>query len=146
MRRVARRKRAPLLAALFLFALLVCLFRFVLFVGFVPTASMEPTIRSGSLLVASRIYRDLQRGDIVVFTKDHMVLVKRIHAVAGDAVYVNQETREVSVNVPVSDAVLYMVPEDCYFVVGDNKAVSRDSRFWTNPFVSEMDIIAKYNF
>ena len=41
--------------------------RFVFFVGYVPSASMEPTIPSGSVIWGYRLYGELQRGDIIVF-------------------------------------------------------------------------------
>ena len=37
----------------------------------------------------------------------------------------------------------YTVPEDSYFVLGDNRNYSRDSRFWNNPYVAEDKILGK---
>ena len=38
------------------------------------------------------------------------------------------------------------MPEGCYFVLGDNRLNSRDSRYWTNHFVKEDEIAAKAVF
>ena len=40
----------------------------------------------------------------------------------------------------------YVVPEDCYFMLGDNRNSSADSRKWKNTYVKEEDIMAKVLF
>ena len=44
---------------------------------------------------------------------------------------------------PVGDYGPYTVPENSYFVLGDNRNYSRDSRFWNNPYVAEDKILGK---
>ena len=64
------------------------LFRFVFFLGYVPSESMEPTIQANSFIIGNRIYSGLFQGDIVIFEKDGQCLVKRIAAVPGDTVLI----------------------------------------------------------
>jgi signal peptidase I len=130
----------PLLCGLGVFLL----FRFVLFLGYVPSASMEPTISTDSLIIGNRFYGELQRGDIVIFERNGTCLVKRIAAIPGDTVYLDDQTHTVSVNVKTENATRVLeIPEDSYFMLGDNAAVSIDSRYWENPFISKDDVQAR---
>lgn len=108
---------------------LILLKVFFLF-GYVPTESMEPTLKKGSLILANRIYGELQVGDIIVFTHDGKYLVKRIAAMEGDTIE--------------RDGKAVIVPEDSFYVLGDNENNSYDSRYWEEPFVSKKDVKAKY--
>lgn len=106
------------------------LFRFVLFIGYVPTESMEPTLKKGSIIVGSRIFGKLNAGEIVVFEHDGKIMLKRIAAVSGDTI----EHR----------GNLQTVPTGSIYVLGDNTANSFDSRFWDEPFVSCEKVIAVF--
>lgn len=98
------------------------LFRCVLFIGYVPTDSMEPTLKKGSIIVGSRIFGKLKVGDIIVFRYEGRLLVKRIAATEG---YV------------VSHRGKWLtVPEDCFYLLGDNRENSWDARYWDRPFTS----------
>lgn len=119
------------------------LFRTVLFVGIVPSSSMEPTIPAGSAILGSRIFGDLDRGDIIVFQHDGKTLVKRIAAVGGDTVYLNDRDCSFTINQEKADATRVLtVPEGSFFVVGDNRENSRDSRKWNEVFVKTEKVIA----
>lgn len=100
----------------------------VLFIGYVPSASMAPTIRTGSIIIANRYYRELDKGDIIVFNHDNTVMVKRIAAIPGETITIGNKK--------------YLAPLDGYFVLGDNTNSSFDSRYWNEPFVKKADIIA----
>ena len=119
-------------------------FRYILFFGYVPTSSMEPTIAEGQYIFAVRMHGELKPGDIIVFRKENEILIKRITAVGSDTVYVNQTTSQVSVNQRLDDAKTLVVPAHQYFVTGDNQKQSLDSRYWKYPFIKQEDIIAKY--
>ena len=64
----------------------VLLFRFVFFIGYVSTESMEPTIHKGSFILGCWIFGELKVGDIIVFEYEGKQIVKRVAAVGGDVV------------------------------------------------------------
>lgn len=120
------------------------LFRTVLFVGIVPSSSMEPAIPAGSVILGSRIFSELGRGDIIVFRHEGKTLVKRVVAVPGDTVYLDDLDGSFTVNRETPNATrILTVPENCFFVVGDNRRNSLDSRVWEAPFVSGGTVIAR---
>lgn len=128
----------PVLATLTALILL----RFVFFIGYVPSASMEPTIPAGSVIWGSRLYGELQRGDIIVFEHDGIFVVKRIYGIPGDQIDLEEITYSVYEPKPVWEERLITVPDGCYYVLGDNTQNSLDSRYWEDPFVRQGDIIA----
>ena len=120
------------------------LFHTVLFVGIVPSSSMEPTIPEDSIILGNRLIGNLGRGDIIVFRHDGKTLVKRIVAVGGDTVSLNDQDGSFSVNRKEANATRVLtVPEGHFFVVGDNRGSSLDSRVWEAPFVSGGSVIAR---
>lgn len=116
----------------------------------VPTGSMMDTITPGDHLIVNRIpyyYRDPQPGEIVVFEFEGEHLIKRVIAVPGDIiniidnnVYINDmllnETRYIEsqdstykfAGSPI--AFPYKLPEGYYFMMGDNRKKSKDSRYF----------------
>ena len=127
--RTRRSKRLlPILIPLLCAILVLLLFRFVFYLGFVPSTSMEPTIHQGSLIIGFRLYGELRTGDIVIFRHEGRTLVKRIAAGPGETCILNGS--------PVT------VPAGCYLLLGDNAADSYDARFWDDPFVPITAIIA----
>lgn len=136
---IARTALLPLLCG----GAILLLFQFVLFLGYVPSTSMEPTIMAGSWILGNRLYSELRRGDIVIFEREGTYLVKRIVAIPGDMVYIDDMTRSVSVNEAIPDASRVLrVPDGRYFVLGDNKTMSVDSRTWEDVYVDMGSIMA----
>lgn len=104
------------------------LFQFVLFVGFVPTESMEPTLKKGSVIVGSRHFGELKVGDIIVFRHEGKLLVKRVAAIGGDLIEHKQRTLR--------------IPNGKLYVLGDNRERSTDSSSWEEPFIHIDSVIA----
>lgn len=133
----------------------------------VPTGSMLNTIQEGDRIIASRlayIKEDPQRYDIVIFKypdDETQPYVKRVIGLPGETVeivdgtvYITQTNGEiiqlddsfVTVDEPYGDYGPFEVPEGHYFMMGDNRNNSWDSRFWDNKFVAEDKIIGKVMF
>ena len=123
--------------------LLFCLvLRFVVLIGYVPSASMEPTIKKDSLIFGWRIHNSPKVGDIVVFEKDDVLQVKRVAAGPGNIVDYSSLVYMDSLPIPERNMTVVTVPAGCYFLLGDNVQNSLDSRYWDNPFISEDQIVA----
>lgn len=126
----------------------------------VPTGSMENTIMAGDRILALRTsywFDEPQEGDVAVFRypddlSGKTLYVKRIIGAEGDVVqveggrvYVNGEVleEEYIAETTIGDFGPYIVPEDSYFMMGDNRNQSLDSRYWENKFVHEDEILGK---
>ena len=171
------------------------LLTFVLQPYLIPSESMEHTLLVGDFLLVNKQiyapagslarllmpYREVQRGDIIVFHHPrHMYLVKRVVGLPGDRLRISDGRVSVNGTVlrepyaafepapgntfgddfpariytdPEVDPLWWkqmqslirdgqlVVPRDEYFVLGDNRNHSKDSRFWG--FVSRQQIVAR---
>ena len=70
-KRLLRNWAAPIGCGLFL----LLVFRFVLFLGYVPSSSMEPSLQAGSYILALRVFDEPKKGDVVVFQHEGRLLV-----------------------------------------------------------------------
>ena len=121
------------------------LFRIVAGIAVIRGNSMEPNLTDGSAVLFYRLEKTYRRNDIVIFktpgTKE--LLVKRIAAVAGDRVDIDNRTGTFTVNgVSRENAIIngktykrdsgvifpLTVPGGCVFVLGDNREIALDSR------------------
>ena len=128
MKKLKRRFVIPIIVL----AVIFVLFHTILFVGYVPTESMEPTIHKDSFIVGCRIFDELEIGDVVIFQNEGELLVKRVASVSGSTIKHNSQCLE--------------VPANSLYLLGDNPDNSWDSRYWDNPFVSVDQVRAKVLF
>ena len=113
--------------------------------------SMQPTYAEGDFVIFSRTADEFERGDVVlVRTEDGQEVIKRIIAVPEETLYIDTRTGSVFVNgkelqenytqgrTDREDSVDYPVrlQENEYFVLGDNRDHSFDSREY-GPVTSE---------
>ena len=130
----------------------------------VPSGSMENTIMTNDRVIGSRLsylFADPERGDIVIFhypDNEKVYFVKLVIGLPGDTVdiygghvYLNgsqEPLMEEYIREPMMPEIPmhFEVPEDCYFMLGDNRNYSKDARFWTNTYVKKEKIIAKVLF
>lgn len=118
--------------------------------------SMEPRIASGETVLITTLgfrFRPPQRGDIVAFHHDDgtpEVYIKRVIGLPGDRIEIRKGDVLVNGVRLVEPYVKYRddrsfppvtVPPDALYVLGDNRAVSEDSRFWG--FVPDDQVIGK---
>ncbi len=121
--------------------------------------SMNSTLHSGELVVSIKGAK-FETGDVIAFYYNNNVLVKRVIANSGDwvdidldgNVYVNQQLidepylegnkafGEPDIDFP------YQVPDERVFVLGDNRAVSIDSRYLSVGCVTSEQIVGKIVF
>lgn len=135
---------------------------FIVVSATVPTESMKPTLSPGDRMIGTRFsywLADPKRGDVIVFwapDEDNVRYVKRVIGLPSETVelragklYVDgvfNDTFAQLDNATAGDWGPYAVPENAYFVMGDNRNHSWDSRFWSNTFVPRKRVIGKVLF
>lgn len=134
----------------------------------VPTENMLPTIKVGETCIVDQYSSaSIERFDIVMFNapeyakqisreKGDVKFISRIVGlpnekieVKGGKVFVNDKLLEepfekiTESEYPEEDFSPITIPPDSYFMLGDNRPSSFDSRFWKPPTVNKKDILGK---
>ncbi len=124
--------------------------------------SMLPTFENGDYLIVDEISyltgTEVKRGEVIVFkypTNDKRFLIKRVIGLPGETVSLNGSKISISKNdqnIQLKEDYLngnfssygtWVLQEDQYFVMGDNRQASSDSRSWG---VLERDLIVGKTF
>lgn len=130
--------------------------RYIFFMARVSSFSMYPLLKPQQRLLAKRLdtCNKVHRFDIVIFHSHELnqALIKRVIGLPGDridiekngTVYLNQkELDEPYVANPGEGGGNFIVPEGKYFMLGDNRAISQDSRHFKDPYIVQKDMVGK---
>jgi signal peptidase I len=136
------------------------IFNFVLMGMTIPSGSMENTIMTGDRLIATRYDRqDISRYDIMVFIppdEPDTYYIKRVIGLPGETIRI-EGGKVYADGVELDDSFIaeemdeteegtYTVPDGCFFMMGDNRNHSYDSRYWDTKYVPLENIVAKAKF
>lgn len=138
---------------------MLILINFVVVNAVVHHSSMENTLSDGDRIVAFRLaylFREPALHDIVVFNRafDDMLYIKRVIGIPGDEVHIVGGSVYVN-GIPLGNTANQTtagnfgpvaVPEGHFFVLGDNRNNSIDSRHWPETFVSGEKILGRAIF
>lgn len=139
----------------------------------IPSESMENTIMTGDRIFGFRLayginidlfgkeiskkVKDPERFDIIIFKypdDESQLFIKRLIGLPGETVeikdgkvYINGSEEPLddsfTAEIPTGNYGPCVVPEDSYFMLGDNRGNSKDSRYWKNTFVTFDQIVGK---
>lgn len=120
--------------------------------------SMEPNLNNGDIVVLMKSNK-LENGELCAFYYSNKILVKRIIAGPGDYLWIEDDGTVYLNGEPLDEPYLqekslgecdvefpYQVPENAYFMMGDHRATSIDSRSSVIGCVAEDQIIGKILF
>lgn len=121
-------------------------------------SSMSPSLQEGDIVVSVKA-SDFNQGDIIAFYYNNKILCKRIIGKPGDVINIDEDgnvtVNETSLDEPYLTSkafgdcnieLPYEVPEKRYFVMGDHRSVSVDSRNTALGCVSEEQIVGRIVF
>lgn len=120
--------------------------------------SMNPNLVENDIVFSVKT-NEFKRGDIIAFYYNNRILVKRIIAIPGEFVRLDKDgnvyINEILLDEPYLKAkdfgetdleYPYVVPENSYFVLGDNRTNSVDSRNSTIGCIDKQEIVGKIIF
>lgn len=148
----------------------------IIYMATIPTGSMESTIPIDSKILGDRLYYNQhtpERGDVIIFKypiDNKTPYIKRIIGLPGETIQIKNSV--VYINDQIldepylkeswiidNDDFFFIVPQNHYFVLGDNRNNSLDARYWSqianlnnlnNPeqytFISRSNILAKAKY
>ena len=118
-------------------------------------SGMSPTLESGQTVLCSKI-SDIEQGDIIAFYYNRKILIKRVIGVPGDTIEITSDGTVIRNGSPLEEPYTTekalgkcdiqfpcVLDEGCYFVMGDNRDSSVDSRYSQIGCVYEENIIGR---
>ena len=114
--------------------------------------SMNPTLINGEILILNKLDKNYKRLDIVVFNYNGERLIKRVLGLPGESIKVENNklyingilTDDYNTTVLTKDFEVSEIKDNCYFLVGDNRYDSYDSRYIG--CIDEKDILGTVSF
>ena len=120
--------------------------------------SMSPTLTEGDIVLSVKT-NNIKREDIIAFYYNNKILVKRVIAGPGEWITINKKGKVYVNDTPLKEKYIseffygdcdisfpFQVPGDSYFVMGDHRETSLDSRNSVIGTVSKEDIVGKIIF
>lgn len=121
-------------------------------------SSMTPTLEEGQIVLSVKS-KEFQQGDLVAFYIGNKILVKRVIAEPADMISISEDgtvrVNSVDLEEPyVSEKALgecdlefpYQVPDSRYFLMGDHRETSIDSRSSTVGCIAEEQVVGRIVF
>lgn len=138
---------------------------FVIINAFIPSGSMEYTITPGDRVIGNRLaylVKEPERGDIIIFKypdDERQLFVKRVIGLPGETVtienakvYIGADEVLLEENYLKEEWIIdngpytFVIPENSYLVLGDNRNNSKDARYWDDAYVEAEQILGEAVF
>lgn len=143
-----------LIPYLIIIAVVLLIRTYIISPAMVDGESMEPTLKNGNIVLVNKMNIDVEsikRFDIVVLKDDKELLIKRIIALPNEEVeykdnilYINGKKLKSNIVFEETEDFKASTKNNEFFVLGDNRDISKDSRYIGNINIS--DIKGKVNF
>ena len=154
-RRFRRLLRSTINALIVVAAVAALVATLILPVLQIAGTSMEPSLNDGDIVLLIK-KNDLQTGDLCSFYYSNKILIKRVIGTPGDYIWIESDGTVFLNGEPLDEPYIsekalgecdvefpYQVPENSYFVMGDHRQTSIDSRSSVIGCIAEDQIVGK---
>lgn len=140
-----------LLSYLIIIVVVIMIRTFIFSPGIVSGPSMETTLFDKNIVIINKMFKNISRFDIVVIKEEKDYIIKRVVGLPGEKIeYYNNKLfindKEIkNLDFEITNNFSYeKIEENKYFVLGDNRDISKDSRYIGT--IDNKKIIGKVNF